>query len=54
MDNQPKKHTTYSEPGDLTDPYRKDRLEAFYIEKYENILKNEVELSSQTIDRKEK
>ena len=31
MDPQPKNNKTYSEPEDLADPHRKDRLEAFYI-----------------------
>ena len=31
--NGPQKKT-YSMPDDLADPYQKDKLEAYYIEKY--------------------
>ena len=51
MDPQ-KNNKTYSEPEDLADPYRKDRLEAFYIEKYEKMLNNEANLSSETVNKR--
>lgn len=38
MQEAPKKTRTYSEPEDLSDPYKIDKMEQFYTAKYEDLL----------------
>lgn len=41
MQGTSKKTRTYSEPEDLSDPYKIDKMEQFYTAKYEDLLNTE-------------